>query len=296
MQTLHWHQEPGKSQLQDIGTGWAMEYCTVQQVPDGVLALGSHSTSGKANPGVPAWGSETCGALWPLWLDGKQYIWKLKQKKFGKLVFRNCSSLYWLNETFQLPCSLMREDWIPQKAEKMSFCQFLKAFVLSVKCHLHSAWKHNSEDPAHEHNSSLTFTSEYPEWEGACKDHWSPVADTSLHWASVNCISWCLRQLSSLVRMWWTNPLFPLHRFFPVGLSGNFLTPTLLNLVVMLPSWCCEKLCSAGEMRFDMCSSDSQGKCPFHKISVGWLFYSAMQKGGSANFKSCSLFLSFDTE
>lgn len=99
----------------------------------------------------------------------------------------------------------------------MSFCQFLKAFIFSVKCHLHSAWKHKSEDPAHEHNSSLTFRSECPELKGTCKDHWSPAPDISLQWASVNCVSWCLGQLSPLVIMLinQSQSLAPISQIFP---------------------------------------------------------------------------------
>lgn len=203
--------------------------------------------------------------------------------------------------TFQLPNSLMREGWIPQKKTKTSFCQFLKAFIFSVKCHLHSAWKYKSEDPAHEHNSSQTFRSEYPA-RHHCKDHWNPAPDISLQWASVNCISWCLRELSFLliVLINQSQSLAPTSQVFPSWSQwklpgtypskfGGYAAKLVLWKALFCRGneiWHVQPRLS-GEMPFPQNFSCST------EISV---FCSAMLKGGSASFKSCSLFLSSDTE
>lgn len=156
-----------------------------------------------------------------VWI-GNNIFESWKQKTFGKLILGSCPSLEWLNKTFQLLCSLMKEGWMPQEVAKMTFCQFLKTFVFSVKCHLHSAWKHlKSKDPAHEHHFPLTF-------------RYTVVVDISgLHQLLVQTIKFPNDSVDN------PNPIPCSHfteDFFLAGLRGNFLTPTLLDLAVILLS------------------------------------------------------------
>lgn len=134
----------------------------------------------------------------------------------------------WSNKTLQLFCS--------------KFLSILKSLLPLLSNH-HYAWNHHkSNDSANEHDSPETLR------------YVAEVVISGLHQL--------LAQLSSpaLVLLIQSQSLALSSRklFFLACLRENLLTHTLLDLPVILPSYCCEKPSSVGEMRFNICRLNYQ--------------------------------------